>query len=72
MTKPEKMNRPDMESGLFFPVTELRRTICPVAQWADVPVPRCGTQFVYSPLSAMYTPSLFQRTPSVSHYQRRV
>ena len=59
MTKLEKQNGPNLESDLFFPVTELQRTICPVAQWANVPVPHCGTQFVYSPLLATYTPSLF-------------
>lgn len=38
MTKLRKMNRPNMESDLFFPVTELPREnrICPVAQWANV------------------------------------
>ena len=43
MTKLGKRNRPNMESDLFFPVTELQRTICPVAQWANIPVPHCGT-----------------------------
>ena len=32
MTKLEKKNGPNMELDLFFPVTELQRTICPVAQ----------------------------------------
>ena len=59
MTKLGKKNGPNMESDLLFTVTELQRTICPVAQWANVSVPHYGTQFVYYPLLATYTPSLF-------------